>query len=63
VSRADRGVLEFVLGALPSPPARVLEVGAGGGELAADLRDAGYDVLAIDPCSTSTRGRRASTQP
>jgi SAM-dependent methyltransferase len=51
VSRADRGVLEFVLGALPSPPARVLEVGAGGGELAADLRDAGYDVLAIDPAA------------
>jgi SAM-dependent methyltransferase len=27
----------------------VLEVGAGGGELAAELRASGYDVLAIDP--------------
>ena len=50
--RADRGVLDFVLGALPPPPARVLEVGAGGGDLAADLADAGYDVLAIDPAAT-----------
>jgi SAM-dependent methyltransferase len=32
---------------------RVLEVGAGDGELAAELRDAGYDVLAIDPASTA----------
>jgi SAM-dependent methyltransferase len=31
----------------------VLEVGAGAGELAAKLRDAGFDVLAIDPASTS----------
>ena len=50
--RADRGVLDFVLGALPPPPARVLEVGAGGGDLAADLADAGCDVLAIDPAAT-----------
>jgi len=42
-------VLRFVLGELPTPPARVLEVGAGDGALAAALRDAGYDVLAIDP--------------
>src|SRR5256885_5685179 len=42
-------VLGFVRAALPQPPARVLEVGAGNGELAAALRDAGYDVLAIDP--------------
>ena len=34
---------------LPPPPARVLEVGAGEGELAAALADAGYDVVAIDP--------------
>jgi SAM-dependent methyltransferase len=38
-----------VRAALPPPPARVLEVGAGSGELAAALREAGYDVLAIDP--------------
>jgi SAM-dependent methyltransferase len=44
-------VLAFVRAALPAPPARVLEVGAGAGELAAALRDAGYDVVAIDPAS------------
>src|SRR5215207_8194364 len=43
------GVLEFVRTALPPPPARVLEVGAGSGELAAALARAGYDVVAIDP--------------
>lgn len=42
-------VLRFVLGELPAAPARVLEVGAGDGALAAALREAGYDVLAIDP--------------
>jgi SAM-dependent methyltransferase len=40
---------DFVRDALPPAPARVLEVGAGAGALAARLRDAGYDVLAIDP--------------
>ena len=45
------GVLAFVRAALPAPPARVLEVGAGNGELAATLREIGYDVLAIDPAS------------
>jgi SAM-dependent methyltransferase len=49
----DEGVLAFVCGALPAPPARVLEVGAGGGELAEELRRRGYDVLAIDPASES----------
>jgi len=39
----------FVLAQLPPPPARVLEVGCGGGELAQALDAAGYDVLAIDP--------------
>jgi SAM-dependent methyltransferase len=34
---------------LPPAPARVLEVGAGEGELAAGLRELGYDVSAIDP--------------
>ena len=42
-------VLAFVRGNLPPPPARVLEVGAGAGELAAALAGAGYDVVAIDP--------------
>jgi SAM-dependent methyltransferase len=34
---------------LPPPPARVLEVGAGAGELGRALTAAGYSVLAIDP--------------
>ena len=34
---------------LPPPPARVLEVGAGTGELARRLADLGYAVVAIDP--------------
>jgi SAM-dependent methyltransferase len=45
-------VLRFVLGELPAPPARVLEVGAGEGELAAALGDAGYDLVAIDPAGS-----------
>jgi SAM-dependent methyltransferase len=49
----DPHVLEFVRSSLPEPPARVLEVGAGAGELAEMLRGAGYDVLAIDPSSST----------
>jgi SAM-dependent methyltransferase len=45
----DIDVVAFVRGALPPPPARVLEVGAGDGALAAALAAEGYDVLAIDP--------------
>ena len=41
----------FVRASLPRPPARVLEVGAGDGELAAALATAGYDVVAIDPAA------------
>jgi SAM-dependent methyltransferase len=40
---------EFVLAQLPLPPARVLEVGCGEGELARALVVAGHEVLAIDP--------------
>ena len=47
-------VVAFVRASLPAPPARVLEVGAGDGELAAHLRGLGYDVLAIDPASETT---------
>jgi SAM-dependent methyltransferase len=47
----DRHVLDFCRSSLPAPPARVLEVGAGAGELAAELRDAGYEVVAVDPSS------------
>ena len=45
-------VLAFARAALPGPPARVLEIGAGSGELARALADAGYDVTAIDPAAT-----------
>jgi SAM-dependent methyltransferase len=49
----DPGVLNFVLESLPAAPARLLEVGAGAGELADALGLAGYDVVAIDPASTT----------
>ena len=47
----SQDVLGFVRGALPAAPARVLEVGAGAGELARELRSAGFQVIAIDPAS------------
>ena len=40
---------DFVLAHVPPPPARVLEVGCGGGDLARALAAAGHDVTAIDP--------------
>jgi SAM-dependent methyltransferase len=52
----DAGVLAFVRAALPPAPARVLEVGAGRGELAVALREAGYDVVAIDPAADGAPG-------
>jgi SAM-dependent methyltransferase len=45
---ADVEVAAFARANLPPPPCRVLEVGAGEGELAAALRAAGYVVTAID---------------
>ena len=42
-------LIDFVLSQLPQPPARVLEVGCGDGELALALAAAAYDVVAIDP--------------
>ncbi len=45
-------VIAYVRSSLPGPPARVLEIGAGDGSLAAALREAGYDVVAIDPAAT-----------
>ena len=45
----DPGVLAFARGVLPAPPARILEIGAGDGELAAALREGGHEVTAIDP--------------
>jgi SAM-dependent methyltransferase len=45
----DEGLFRFVRSSLPEPPARVLEVGAGAGELAAALVGGGYEVVAVDP--------------
>jgi SAM-dependent methyltransferase len=45
----DVDLLAFVMASLPEPPSRVLEIGAGTGELAGELRAAGYAVTAIDP--------------
>ena len=45
----DTDVAAFARANLPSPPCRVLEVGAGEGELAASLTAGGYVVKAIDP--------------
>jgi len=45
----DPGLLSFVLESLPTPPSRVLEIGAGDGELAGVLAATGYEVVAIDP--------------
>ena len=52
----DAAVLGFVRATLPPPPARVLEVGAGRGELAAALREVGYDVVAVDPAADGAPG-------
>jgi ubiquinone/menaquinone biosynthesis C-methylase UbiE len=46
-------VIAYVRSSLPGPPARVLEVGAGDGSLALALREAGYDVVAIDPAGAA----------
>jgi SAM-dependent methyltransferase len=40
---------QFVTAQLPEPPARVLEVGCGLGELTTALAAAGYEALGIDP--------------
>jgi SAM-dependent methyltransferase len=44
-------LLAFVRSSLPHPPARILEVGAGDGELAKALSAAGYQVTATDPAA------------
>lgn len=49
----DPGVLRFVRESLPEAPSRVLEVGAGDGELARALTADGYDVVAIDPAAST----------
>jgi 2-polyprenyl-3-methyl-5-hydroxy-6-metoxy-1,4-benzoquinol methylase len=46
-----RPLTDFVLAELPRPPARVLEVGCGNGDLARTMDGAGYEVVAIDPAA------------
>ena len=48
-ARWQRRVEGFVLHQIGDPPARVLEVGCGKGDLAVALDRAGYSVTAIDP--------------
>jgi SAM-dependent methyltransferase len=45
----QRHVAAFVRDQLPSPPAALLEVGCGEGDLARELERAGYQIVAIDP--------------
>ena len=42
---------EFARDCLPAPPARLLEIGCGRGELTTALAIGGYDVLGIDPAA------------
>jgi SAM-dependent methyltransferase len=53
-------VVAFVRAALPAAPARVLEIGAGDGELAGVLREGGHDVLAIDPAGAAPGVRQVA---
>ena len=46
---AQSTFLDFLREQLPPPPARVLDVGCGQGELTTALAVEGYDVLGIDP--------------
>lgn len=46
-----RDLLAFVRSSLPPAPSRILEIGAGQGELASALSAAGYEVTAIDPAA------------
>jgi SAM-dependent methyltransferase len=56
VEQLSPDLTAFVRAALPEPPCRILEVGAGGGELAYRLRAAGYAVTAIDPAAEPGTG-------
>ncbi len=46
---------EWVRSQLPTPPARVLDVGCGNGRLGRALNRAGYDVVAVDPKAPNGR--------
>ncbi len=54
--------MTFVRAALLPRPARLLEVGAGRGELAEALRGDGYDVVAVDPASETPTVRAVALQ-
>lgn len=56
----DADLLDFVRAGLPAPPVRLLEVGAGDGELAAALTEAGYEVVAIDPEPSGSNVRQVA---
>jgi SAM-dependent methyltransferase len=55
---AQSTFLDFAREHLPPPPARVLEVGCGQGELTTALAVSGYDVLGIDPLAPEGEGFR-----
>src|SRR3712207_9593084 len=57
-----RYTLAFVRAVLPPAPARVLEVGCGGGELAAALADGGYTVVALDADTGRVEAARSSEE-
>jgi len=59
----QRRVEGFVLGQVGAPPARVLEVGCGDGELARALGRAGHSVTAIDPHAPVPRPEREEEGP
>jgi len=48
-TQRNRDLLAFVTAHLPAPPASVLEVGCGRGELARALVETGREVTGIDP--------------
>ena len=58
---AQSTFLDFAREQLPAPPARVLEVGCGQGELTTALAIAGHDVLGVDPAAPQGEGFRRIT--
>jgi SAM-dependent methyltransferase len=62
VSSPDADLLDFVRSSLPAPPAHLLDIGAGDGELARALAADGYDVVAIDPEPRGRAVRRVGLQ-